>query len=76
MAYRRDSQLDFGDIMYRALGNGRASRDEGVRMTRTYVLENLTSSIACSKECRGGVAVDVVEGVCEFDGRIQSSAGA
>lgn len=42
----------------------------------TYVFESLTSSIACSKECRGGVAVDVVEGVCDFDGRIQPLRGA
>ena len=42
----------------------------------TYVFESLTSSIACSKECRGGVAVDVVEDVCDFDGCIQSLGGA
>ena len=29
----------------------------------TYVFETFTSSIACSKECRGGVAVDAVEDV-------------
>ena len=32
----------------------------------TYVFESLTSSIACSRECRGGVAVDVVEEVLKF----------
>lgn len=38
----------------------------------TYVLDSVTCSIAWSKECRGGVAVDVVEEVCDFDSRIQS----
>lgn len=36
----------------------------------TYVLESLTSSMASSKECRGGVAVDVVEDVFDFHGYI------
>ena len=44
-------------------------------MTSTYVFESFTSSTACSKDCRRGVAVDVVEDVCEFDGGIQSSGG-
>ena len=42
----------------------------------TYVFESLTSSIACSNECRGGVAVDVVEEVFGCDGRVQSLRGA
>ena len=37
-------------------------------MTSTYVFETLTSSVACSKDCRRGVAVEVVEDVWEFDG--------
>ena len=42
----------------------------------TYAFESLTSSIACSKECRGGVAVDVVEEVLGFDDCVQSLRGA
>lgn len=34
--------------------------------TATYVFESGTSSIAFSKDCRGGVAVDVVEDVCDL----------
>ena len=45
-------------------------------MIGTYVFETLTASIARSKECRGGVAVDVVEDVCEFGNGIQSLSGA
>ena len=44
--------------------------------TGTYVLENLTSSIAWSKDCRRGVAVDVVEEVCRLNGVSQSLYGA
>ena len=42
----------------------------------THVLEGLTSSTACSKECRGGVAVDVVEEVCDLEGGGQLLVGA
>ena len=45
-------------------------------MNGTYVFENLTSSMACSKDCRRGVAVDVVEDVYRFGEDIQSSYGA
>ena len=48
------------------LGDGGASHNEYGMMAGTYVFETLTSSIACSKECRGGVAVDVVEDVWEY----------
>ena len=45
-------------------------------MNDTYVFESLTSSMACSKDCRRGVAVDVVEDVYRFGADIQSSYGA
>lgn len=51
-------------------GDGGASHDQKRMSTGTYVFESLTSSMACSKECRGGVAVDVVEDVWDFDGLI------
>ena len=44
-------------------------------MDGTYVFESLTSSMACSKDCRRGVAVDVVEDVYTFEGDIQSTSG-
>lgn len=50
---------------YRELGgSGGASCDEQGMRTDTYVFDSGTSSIAFSKDCRGGVAVDVVEDVC------------
>ena len=51
---------------YKGLGYCGASDEKHRVVTGTYVFETLTSSVACSKECRGGVAVDVEEDVCKF----------